>query len=163
MLSLTAVLHTCDDGLRLGRCLETAYTCDEIVIIDHGSTDDTLHVAQEFGAKIVHADSKPGRAHRVGPVGPVRTRWVLCLDPRESLSEALAASLLEWKWNQADNPRSSAYSLLLREENPHGWLENPVPQTRLVPAKWDRWSGRFPESHPSSATLEGKLLRFAFP
>jgi hypothetical protein len=163
MLSLTAVLHTCDDGLRLGRCLETAYACNEIVIIDHGSTDDTLHVAQEFGAKIVHADTETGKAHGVGPARLVATQWVLCLDPRESLSEALAASLLEWKWNQADNPRLSPYSLLLREESAHGWVENPVPQTRLVPAKWDRWNGRFPENHSSSATLEGKLLRFAFP
>ncbi len=163
MLSLAALLHTCNDGLRLGRCLETAYACNEIVIIDHGSTDDTLHVAQEFGAKIVHADSETGTAQGVRPVGPVAAQWVLCLDPRESLSEALAASLLEWKWNQADNPSLRAYSLLLREENARGWVENPVPQTRLVPAKWDRWNGRFPESHPSSATLEGKLLRFAFP
>lgn len=163
MFSLTALLHTCNDGLRLGRCLETAYACNEIVIIDHGSTDDTLHVAHEFGAKIVLADSETGEAHRIGPVVSSSTQWVLCLDPRESLSEALAASLLEWKWNQPEGPSWSTYSLLLREENTHGWIENPVPQTRLVPAKWDRWRGRFPENHPFSATLEGKLLRFAFP
>jgi glycosyltransferase involved in cell wall biosynthesis len=163
MLSLTALLHTSNDGLRLGRCLETAYACNEIVIIDHGSTDDTLHVAHEFGAKIVHADPEMGEAHRIGPVGFSSTHWVLCLDPRESLSEALAASLLEWKWNAADSRDPGAHAILLREENAHGWIENPIPQTRLVPANWDRWSGRFPVNDRSSVTLEGKLLRFAFP
>jgi hypothetical protein len=163
MLSLTALLHTCNDGLRLGRCLETAYACSEIVIIDHGSTDDTLHVAREFGAKIVHADSETRGASAIAPTRFAVTEWVLCLDPRESLSEALAASLLEWKWEHANGPNLSPRAILLREEKAHGWVENPVPQTRLVPAKWNRWQGRFPESHPSSATLEGKLLRFAFP
>jgi glycosyltransferase involved in cell wall biosynthesis len=162
MLSLTALLHTCNDGLRLGRCLETAYACNEIVIVDHGSTDDTLHVAHEFGAKIVRAHWETVEGNEIGPVG-LGARWVLCLDPREALSEALAASLLEWKWNEADSQHPGARAILLREENAHGWVENPVPQTRLVPAKWDRWKGRFPENHPSSATLEGKLLRFAFP
>jgi glycosyltransferase involved in cell wall biosynthesis len=161
MLSLTALLHTSNDGLRLGRCLETAYACNEIVIIDHGSTDDTLHVAHEFGARIVRAESD--KAHGVGAVGRAATEWVLCLDPRESLSEALAACLLEWKWNHADNLNSSPWAILLREENAHGWVDNPVPQTRLVPSTWHRWNDRFPANHLSSATLEGKLLRFAFP
>jgi len=163
MLSLTALLHTSNDGLRLGRCLETAYACNEIVIIDHGSTDDTLHVAHEFGATIVRADSEADAAHGFGPARLASTQWMLCLDPRESLSEALAASLLEWKWNHADNPILDPCAILLREENAHGWVDNPVPQTRLVPAGWDRWNGRFPVNHQTSSTLEGKLLRFAFP
>lgn len=158
MLSLTAVLHTKNDALRLGRCLETAYPCDEIVIVDHGSTDKTLHVAREYGARIVE---KNGEAtHRLDPGWLLCTEWILCLDPRESLSEALAASLFEWKCRGAE---AKPHALLLREEAANGWIENPVPQTRLVPANWNEWNGRFPLNHQPSAPLEGKLLRFAFP
>jgi len=46
MREITAVLHTQDDALRIGRCLETLYPCDGILIIDHGSKDGTLRVAQ---------------------------------------------------------------------------------------------------------------------
>jgi glycosyltransferase involved in cell wall biosynthesis len=160
MLSVTAFLHTRNDALRLGRCLETAYPCDEIVVVDHGSIDDTVHVAREFGAKIIRlgADAK---ARKVFPPKLlVSTDWLLCLDPRESLSEALAASLFEWKTTA---PSASAYALHLREENAHGWIDNPMAQTRLVSAHWDRWNGRFPMQQPCPTTLEGKLLRFAFP
>lgn len=158
MLSLTAFLHTRNDALRLGRCLETVYPCDAIVVVDHSSSDDTLHVAREFGAKVVSRDAEARDV--LSPKSLVSTEWMLCLDPRESLSEALAASLFEWKTTAHD---VRPYAIHLREENAHGWIDNPVPQTRLVPASWDRWDGRFPISQPSSNTLEGKLLRFAFP
>lgn len=160
MFSLTAFLHTRNDALRLGRCLETVYACDAIVIIDHGSTDDTLHVAREFGAKVVRLDADARLQRVLPPQSLISTEWVLCLDPRESLSEALAASLFEWK-TAAYEPQP--YALYLREENAHGWIEHPVPQTRLVPVTWDRWDGGFPASLTTCNTLDGKLLRFSFP
>jgi glycosyltransferase involved in cell wall biosynthesis len=161
MLSLTALLHTRNDALRLGRCLETVYPCDEIVVIDHGSSDRTLHVAREYGARVIRVASEAEGPTDVKRL--VSTEWVICLDPRESLSEALAASLFEWKWNQAVDVNQTAYALLLRGENEQGWIEHPEPQTRLVPANWNQWNGRFPTSQPSLPALEGKLLRFAFP
>lgn len=160
MLSVTALLHTHNDALRLGRCLETAYPCDEIIVVDYGSTDDTLHVAREFGAKIIAVGTGAEARHIYPSKTLISTQWLLCLDPRESLSEALAASLFEWKTTV---PGASAYAVHLREENAHGWIENPEPQTRLVPADWNRWSGGFPQNQPSPMTLEGKLLRFSFP
>jgi glycosyltransferase involved in cell wall biosynthesis len=160
MLSVTALLHTNNDALRLGRCLETVYPCDEIVVVDHGSRDDTLHVAQEFGAKIIRLGDDAEARNVFPPKLLVSTDWLLCLDPRESLSEALAASLFEWKTTAPD---ASTYAVHLREENARGWIDNPMAQTRLVSADWDRWNGRLPMNQPSSTTLEGKLLRFAFP
>ena len=160
MLTLSAFLHTRNDALRLGRCLETVYPCDEIVVVDHGSSDDTVHVAREFGAKIIGLGADAEDQKAFPPKSLISTQWLLCLDPRESLSEALAASLFEWK---TAAPDASAYAIHLREENAQGWIENPVPQTRLVPAGWDRWHGRFPRNQRSSTTLAGKLLRFAFP
>jgi glycosyltransferase involved in cell wall biosynthesis len=161
MPSLTALLHTYNDALRLGRCLETAYPCDEILVIDHGSIDDTVRVAQEFGAQVVQTSQTETVALREGKRLHPRG-WFFCLDPKESFSEALVASLLEWKWNETAGD-DSGYAILLREENEHGWIDNPVPETRLVPATWDRWNGRYPVNQHSSPTLEGKLLRFEFP
>jgi glycosyltransferase involved in cell wall biosynthesis len=160
MLSVTAFLHTHNDALRLARCLETVYPCDEVVVIDHGSSDDSVHVAREFGAKIICLGADAEALNVLPPKSLISTQWLLCLDPRESLSEALAASLFEWKITAHD---ASTYAIDLREENAHGWIDNPMAQTRLVSAGWDRWNGRFPMNQPSSTKLEGKLLRFAFP
>ncbi len=52
MPPITAFLHTHNDARHLGRALESLRPCDEILIIDHGSTDSTLRVAREYGAAI---------------------------------------------------------------------------------------------------------------
>lgn len=157
MPSITAVIHTYNDALRLGRCLETLYPCDEIVIVDHGSQDGTLRVAHEYGARVL--------AVTVGDVqGLPRLAigdWILCLDARESLTESLAASLYEWKTESSVG--QPAFSMFVREESAEGWIENPRPQTRLVPISWDRWQGKLPMNETSASILEGDLLRFVLP
>jgi hypothetical protein len=159
MVSITALLHTENDALRLGRALETLYACDDILIVDHGSRDATVQLAHQYGAKVVSA--RPGAAP-VDYLQPATAGWILCLDPHESLTEKLAASLFEWKSEviQADAP---AFSVFLREETAEGWLDVPAPETRLVPITWKSWKGRFPAREPAAVTLEGELLRFVFP
>jgi len=157
MREITAVLHTQDDGLRIGRCLETLYPCDEILIIDHGSKDGTLRVAQEYGARIMRGLS--GSAEPVPRLAS--SGWILCLDARESLSESLAASLYEWKMESSSQQR--VFSMFVREETAGGWIDNPTPQTRLVPALWDHWHGTLPANDASACALEGDLLRFVLP
>ena len=161
MASITALLHTENDGLRLGRALETLYACDDILIVDHGSRDSTVRVAHEYGARVVDAElgSLPRQYLQFA-----RAEWILSLDPCESLTEKLAASLFEWKsesWQTAGS--ASAFSVFLREETARGWREISAAQTRLVPQSWNLWAGRFPIDEPSAHALEGEVLRFSFP
>lgn len=162
MVAIRAILHSHNDALRIGRCLETLYPCDEIVIVDHGSEDATLHVAREYGARIVKAGPENSATGNLWGAGHERAEWILCLDPSESLTESLAASLYEWK-SEAVPESAAGYSVFLREETAEGWVENPVAQTRLVPANWQRWAGRFPQNEESAVVLEGELLRFVLP
>jgi len=53
MPHITALLHTANDALRLGRALETLRACDEIMIVDHESSDATVRIAREYGAQIL--------------------------------------------------------------------------------------------------------------
>jgi len=158
MPSITAIVHTSNDALRLGRLLEPLYPCDDIVIVDHESEDGTLTVARDYGATILGA--KPG-ATPAGYIAPQSSGWILCLDAREALTESLAASLFEWKCEAVSG--AAPFSVFLREETAEGWVEHPSAQTRLVPATWNEWAGRFPAPVASSISLEGDLLRFAFP
>jgi glycosyltransferase involved in cell wall biosynthesis len=160
MPQITALLRTHNDALRLGRCLETLYPCDEIVIIDDRSRDGTLQIAREYGARVIEAAAGASdEQHRRS----ANTGWILCIDPRESLTESLAASLYEWKSELLPADASASFSVYLREETTEGWVENPAAQTRLVPADWSRWDGPFPSYEPSALALEGELLRFVLP
>jgi hypothetical protein len=53
--------------------------------------------------------------------------------------------------------------MFIREETVAGWIENPTPQTRLVPAAWNQWEGIFPANEASACNLEGDVLRFVLP
>jgi glycosyltransferase involved in cell wall biosynthesis len=163
MPPLTALLHTNNDELRLGRCLETLYSCDHILIIDHNSQDATVHIAREYGARVVQAAPGKPRDQYAQSEAP---GWILALDPREALTESLAASLFELRaeWRQdLCAHKSPVYSVFLREETADGWIELPAPETRLVLNTWGRWNGTLPARDPEAVALEGELLRFAFP
>jgi glycosyltransferase involved in cell wall biosynthesis len=156
MPTVTALLHTSNSGLQLGRALETLHPCDEILIVDHQSTDDTLRIAREYGARIVQSLAGVAPTHYLQFAA---ADWLLCLDSRESLTESLAASLYEFKLStlaESARPRS----VLLREEKAQGWIDLPTPETRLIPRSWTRWQGWLPAQDPSAEALEGRLLRF---
>ena len=161
MPPITALLHTTNDALHLGRALETLLPCSEILIVDHHSSDSTLRIAREYGARIVLANN---RASANNYLEVARYDWILCLDPKESLTEALQASLFEWSSLPtsaiADVP---AFSVFGREQIAEDWRDFPAQETRLVPRGWTLWHGRIPAHQSSAVPLEGELLRFAFP
>jgi len=160
MPPITAILHTCNDGLRLGRALETLRPCDEILVLDHGSNDHTRRVAREYAARV----------YALGPDRPAqdailtaRHPWLLVLLPSEAISEGLEAALFEWKLRSENDVASiPACSVSLREETAEGW-SNTRPTTRLIPRNWDDWERNFPRHDPRSLLLQGDLLRFRQP
>jgi hypothetical protein len=165
MPPITALLHTKNDALRLGRALEMLLPCSEIVIVDHHSADSTLRIACEYGARIVAADDRSAANHYLDLV---RHDWILCLEPTESISEGLQASLFEWsvlpiQLGPSGTASESAFSVFVRHPTGEGWQQLPAPETRLIPRGWTRWQGRLPAHDPSATPLQGELLRFASP
>ena len=78
-----------DEAERLERCLSSvAGFVDEMVLLDTGSTDDTVAIAERCGA-VVHHLSWPGdfAPARNAALTHVRGNWVLVLDADEVLTE----------------------------------------------------------------------------
>jgi glycosyltransferase involved in cell wall biosynthesis len=161
MPPITVLLHTANAGLRLGRALETLLPCAEILIVDHDSTDSTLRVARQYGARIV--------PHRVQPAAnghleQVSYDWILCLDPSESITESLQATLFDWSsWPANKIAGKSSFSFFVRDQISEQWRTSSKPQTRLVPRNWSQWNGFLPADDCSSIPLQGELLRLAYP
>jgi glycosyltransferase involved in cell wall biosynthesis len=89
-IGLSMIVKNGGDGFR--SCLESARPLvDEIVIVDTGSTDNSVAIAREFGAIIVDFPwCDDFAAARNAALAPVTTDWVLVLDADEELSpEAL--------------------------------------------------------------------------
>jgi hypothetical protein len=161
MPPITALLHTKNDGLRLGRALEMLLPCAEILIVDHHSADATRRIAREYGARIVTADASPANHY----LKLASHDWILCLEPVESITESLQGSLFEWSAlpNHGEVAGGTAFSVFVREQVGEQWLELPAPQTRLIPRAWASWQGRLPAHDPSAVALQGGILRFTLP
>lgn len=92
---LTVCLLAKNEENNIGRALTSIQSAaDEIIVVDTGSTDRTIEIAESFGAKIVHhpwnesfADARnAGLEHATGD-------WVLMLDADEAVSEKMARML----------------------------------------------------------------------
>ncbi|MFZ0418361.1 MAG: hypothetical protein WAM04_09655 [Candidatus Sulfotelmatobacter sp.] len=161
MPPITALLHTSNAALRLGRALETLLPCAEILIVDHHSADATARVAREYGARILPADTRATTNHYLNQA---RHDWILCLDPSESITEGLQAALFEWSSLPAFSVEGTpSFSMFVREQLAGNWRTQPAPETRLIPRTWALWNVFLPAYDPSSIALEGELLRFSYP
>lgn len=92
--ALSAILITHDEAKNLPDCLKSLAFCDEIIVVDNASTDETVAIAQQAGAKVVQVPDFPG-------FGPQKQRaleaasgaWILSIDADERIPEALAAEI----------------------------------------------------------------------
>lgn len=95
-LPISAIVASRNEGLELDRCLAALRFCDEIVVIDLESDDDTARVAKAHGATVVHHPFVPVvEQARVDVVGRARHDWLLFTDPDEEIPAALADEIAE--------------------------------------------------------------------
>lgn len=96
-LTLSLCLIVRDEEEHLAACLGAAApAADEIVVVDTGSTDRTVEIAERFGARVLHAPwndsfSEPRNAALDAASGD----WVLFLDADEHLRPGSAPALRE--------------------------------------------------------------------
>lgn len=92
---LSVAIIACNEAHCIARCLQSVAFADQIVVLDSGSTDDTVAIARGLGADVEVTPDWPG----FGPqknraLARCRYRWVLSIDADEQVSDALAAEIL---------------------------------------------------------------------
>ena len=93
---LSVAIIARNEAHRIARCLQSVAFADQIVVLDSGSTDDTVAIARGLGADVEVTPDWPG----FGPqknraLARCRYRWVLSIDADEQISDALAAEILQ--------------------------------------------------------------------
>jgi len=92
--NLSGVVITKNEGDRIARCVRSlAEVCAEVVVLDSGSTDDTVAQARAAGARVEHQDWLGFSAQKNAAIALARQPWVLLLDADEWLGEGAAERL----------------------------------------------------------------------
>jgi len=91
---VSAVIITLNEQHVIQECLAHVSWCDEIVIVDSGSTDKTLEICESFGARIYHRDFDGYGSQKQFAVSMASHDWVLSIDADEIVTAELATEIL---------------------------------------------------------------------
>jgi glycosyltransferase involved in cell wall biosynthesis len=95
MPRLSAIVITKNEATKIVACLESLAFCDERIVVDSGSSDDTVTLAQAVGARVVTHDWQGFGAQKNFALSQASGDWVLSLDADERVTPALAAQISE--------------------------------------------------------------------
>lgn len=146
----------------LSRCLESVRWADEILVLDSGSSDDTVAVARRFGARVIEQSWLGFGAQKQKAVELASHDWIFSIDTDEYVSDALRASI-----EAALHTRQSMVFAMPRCNRFLGrWLRHgegyPDWSTRLFHRHHARWSDDAVHEHVLTsapiARLNGDLL-----
>jgi glycosyltransferase involved in cell wall biosynthesis len=167
--TLSVAMIAMNEEANLPRTLESVRWADEIVIVDSGSKDRTIEVAQSFKAKTFYHDFGGHGEQKNVALDFCTCDWILLLDADEVLTQELQDEIRQLL---AAEPEYGAY-----------W----IPRLNLIFGRWMRHGGFYPDrklrlfrrgaarlsegvgphSTPQFAGLKGKLkndiLHFAYP
>ncbi|MEJ2452052.1 MAG: glycosyltransferase family 2 protein, partial [Gammaproteobacteria bacterium] len=94
MPSLSAVLIVKNEAARLAECLERLQFADEIIILDAGSTDNTVEIARRYTAQVfTDADWQGYGIQRQRAQARATGDWILMIDADEHVTSELRTSI----------------------------------------------------------------------
>lgn len=158
----SVVIITLNAAAQLEACLQSIAFADEVLVVDCGSTDSTLALAQQAGARILHQDWLGYGAQKQFAISQAKHDWVLCLDADERVSDSLRAAmevaLVASQVNGFEMPRCNRFmgrwlrhgegypdwSLRLFRRSQGRWSDDPVHEKVIL--------------NGASARLQGDLL-----
>lgn len=91
---LSVAVITKNEAHRIERCLQSVAFADQIVVVDSGSTDETVAVARRLGAEVQVTPDWPGfGVQKNRALATCRYPWVLSIDADEEVSAELRAAI----------------------------------------------------------------------
>ena len=139
-IPLRLCVITRDAASQLADCLASVPFAGEIVVVDSGSSDDTVEIARRCGARVVAHDWEGYGAQKRYAVAQAANDWVLCLDADERLSPPLAAAIVA----AMAAPAAPAYAVARCNRFLGRWLRHgegyPDWNTRLFDRRRAQWS-----------------------
>ncbi len=143
-MKITATIITLNEERNIARAIESLRCCDEILIVDSGSIDRTVELAQNFGVKVIEASWLGYAAQKNWAAEQAANDWILSLDADEALSEALEAEI----WNlKKSGPRHDAYTMPRLARYLGKWILHsgwyPDRKVRLYHRSKAKWVGEF--------------------
>jgi glycosyltransferase involved in cell wall biosynthesis len=148
---ISAFIITRDEAARIGRTLTALQDLtDDIVVVDSGSTDATVAIAESLGARVLHREWDGYGPQKRFAEQQCRKDWVLNVDADEVVTPALLSEIREL---MADNPPPGAYKIRILTVYPGDFGPRPWPRDVNAVRLYHRAVGSY-RDHPSYDRVE---------
>ena len=155
---LSACIVAMNEADRIGDCIASLDFCDEILVVDSHSSDETREVAAAAGARVVERDWPGHVAQKEFAIREARHDWVLCIDADERVSPALRDQITALQ--SAGFPEHAGWRCPRRSYYLGAWIEHgwtPDWQLRLFDRQRGRWAGSDPHDRVDLDGSRGDL------
>lgn len=105
--TVTAIVIAKNESEMIANCLETLLWCDEVLVLDHESSDTTAEIAQRLGARVAEVSGSFADIRNEG-MRRTKSDWILYIDADERVVPSLAEEIREV---MASESALSAYAL----------------------------------------------------
>lgn len=92
-MSLSVIIIACNEAHAIRACLESVAWADEIIVVDSGSTDDTVAICREFTPHVYSHDWPGFGTQKNRALNYATSDWVLSLDADERITPELRKEL----------------------------------------------------------------------
>ena len=167
MTRLTVTVITHNEGPHIAEALESVSWADEIIVVDSGSTDDTLTMARRYATRVeVHEWTGYGTQKNYAS-SLASNDWILSIDADERVAPALAEEIREV---MRRGPAAVGYKISRVSYYLGRWIRStdwyPDCHVRLYDRRAARWSEhQVHESIQISGRVErmrGELLHYPY-
>ena len=166
-MSLAGVILTLNEQRHIEETIASLKkVADEILVIDSGSTDRTVELAEKSGAKVFfRAWDNDFSAQRNFALDKTSADWILYIDADERITDELAESI-----RNAISEKGSSILSFRRHNIAFGkefrfGVFRPDTVTRLFPRTQARWTGLVHErieSNLPEKTIKGHLIHYPY-
>lgn len=158
-MKISAIIIAKNEKDNIRDCIENLSFCDEIIVIDNGSEDNTAKIAESLGAKVfINPTSNFSDSRNLG-FKQANFDWVLYIDADERCDEILKEEILK----AVKNDNISAY--FLRRKNfylgNHEWPHIEKMLRFFKKNSLKGWEGEIhetPKTEGATAVLNGFLI-----
>lgn len=152
---------------RIAQCLDALSFADDIVVVDGGSTDNTVSIAETHGARVLVAPDWPGFGlQKNRAVAALETDWILSVDTDEVVTRELAAAIRA----AIRAPRTDVYALDRLSSFCGRWVRHSGWYPDWIPRLFKRGTARFSDDlvherlvfDARVEKLTGRLLHYSY-
>ena len=163
-MKLSAVLITFNEAKNIKECLNDLLFCDEIIVVDSGSTDKTAEIASQHGAKVFQHDFCDFASQKNFAIDLTSGEWVLLIDADERVDERLRTEIV----SSVQDSEAQGFFLLRKNRIFNRWIKfggnQEDLQLRLIRKERARFEGKVHERifwKGPKITLKNPLLHYS--